>query len=191
MKQISPELLHVDFVPSNAKCYHEGTKLYMCQDSEAVIKMRMKGRSPNLRHVSRTHRVAVDWLFDRIILYPKNRIRYVDSKNQLADILTRGQFTRDEWNHLLCLFTIRLFSSRSCTEFNSQSLSEGLAKRQPQGDYDERVVAKSEASLKFCIEELYGAINDAIFDGIFKPGENRINRSRNDVCNANGETRFS
>ena len=26
-------------------------------------------------------------------------------KNQLADILTKGNFTRDEWNHLLCLFT--------------------------------------------------------------------------------------
>ena len=38
---------------------------------EAVIKMIPKGRSPTMRHVSRTHRVALDWLFDRISLGPK------------------------------------------------------------------------------------------------------------------------
>ena len=79
-----------------AKCSHEGTKLYIFEDNEAVIKIIIKGRSPNLRHVSKTHRVALDWLFDRINLDPKIRIRYVDSKNQLADILTKGHFTRDE-----------------------------------------------------------------------------------------------
>ena len=31
-------------------------------------KMIIKGRSPTMRHVSRTHRVALDWLFDRILL---------------------------------------------------------------------------------------------------------------------------
>ena len=34
---------------------------------EAVIKMLIKGRSPTMRHVSRNHRVALDWLFDRSI----------------------------------------------------------------------------------------------------------------------------
>ena len=41
------------------------------EDNEAVIKMIMKGRSLTMRHVSRTHRVALDWLFDRINLDPK------------------------------------------------------------------------------------------------------------------------
>ena len=31
-----------------------------------------KGRSPTMRHVSRNHRVALDWLFDRINLEPPN-----------------------------------------------------------------------------------------------------------------------
>ena len=48
--------------------------------------------------------VALDWLFDRINLDTKIQIKYIDTKNQLADILTKGNFTRDEWNHLLCLF---------------------------------------------------------------------------------------
>ena len=67
-----------------------------------------------MRHVSRTHRVALDWLFDRINLDPKIQIKYIDTKNQLADILTKGSFTRDEWNHLLTLFNISHFSSTAC-----------------------------------------------------------------------------
>ena len=46
--------------------------LYIVEDNEAVIKMIIKGRSPTMRHVSRIHRVALDWLFDRINLDPKN-----------------------------------------------------------------------------------------------------------------------
>ena len=45
---------------------------YVFEDNEAVIKMRIKGRSPTTRHVSRTHRVALDWLFNMINLDPKN-----------------------------------------------------------------------------------------------------------------------
>ena len=102
------ELSNVDFVSSNVNLTHKGAMLYIFEDNEGVIKMIIKGRSPTLRHVSRTHRVALDWLVDRISLDPKTHIRYVDSKNQLADILTKGHFTHDEWNHLLCLFKYQL-----------------------------------------------------------------------------------
>ena len=44
--------------------------------------------------------------FDRINLDPKIQIRYIDTEHQLADILTKGNFTRDEWNNLLHLFSI-------------------------------------------------------------------------------------
>ena len=97
-----------------------------------MIKMIIKGRSPTMRHVSRTHRVALGWLFDRINLDPKIHIKYIDTKNQLADILTKGNFTHDEWNHLLCLFNISHFSFTMC--------SATMAKRSQQ---DSRVTAKS------------------------------------------------
>ena len=45
---------------------------YVFEDNEAVIKMIIKGRSPTMRHVSMTHRVALDWLLDRITLDSKN-----------------------------------------------------------------------------------------------------------------------
>ena len=96
-------------VPSNVQSASREALLYVFEDNEAVIKMIMKGRSPTMRHVSRTHRVALDWLFDRINLDSNIQIKYIDTKNQLADILTKGNFTRDEWNHLLCLFNISHF----------------------------------------------------------------------------------
>ena len=95
------------------------SQLYICEDNEAVIKMIIKGRSPTMRHVSRTHRVALHWLFDRINLEPKIRIKHVDPKHQLADMLTRKSFTRDEWNHLLRLFNIMSFSMFSCSHFSN------------------------------------------------------------------------
>ena len=61
------------FIPSNVKSSHQEALLYVFEDNEAVIKMIFKGRSPTMRHVSRTHRVALDWLFDRINLDPKSK----------------------------------------------------------------------------------------------------------------------
>ena len=90
----------IDVVPSSVQSARQEALLCVFEDNEAVIKMIIKGRSPTMRHVSRTHRVALDWLFDRINLDSKIQIKYNDTKNQLADIITKGNFTRDEWNHL-------------------------------------------------------------------------------------------
>ena len=84
----------IDSVLSNVQSARQGALLYVFEDNDAVIKMIIKGRSPTMRHVSRTHRVALDWLFDRINLDPKIQIKYIDTKSQLADILTKGNFTR-------------------------------------------------------------------------------------------------
>ena len=78
--------------------------MYIFVDIDKVIKMIIKGRGPTMGHVSRTQRVALDWLFDRINLDPKIQIKYVDTKNQLADMLTKGSFAREERNQLLFFF---------------------------------------------------------------------------------------
>ena len=77
------------------------------------------GRSPTKRHVSRTHRVALDWLFDRINLEPKIQIKYVDTRNQFADILTCESFSRDDWNLLLRMFNMMSFSIFSCSHLSN------------------------------------------------------------------------
>ena len=67
---------------------------------------------------------------------PKIQIKYIDTKNQLADILTKGNFTRDERNHFVCLFNISHFTSTNCSEV--------MSKRTQKDAGEERVTAKSE-----------------------------------------------
>ena len=88
-----------------------------------------------MRHVSRTHKVALDWLFDRNNLDSKIQIKSIDTKNKLADMLTKGNFTRAEWKYLLNLLNISHFSSTVCIVV--------MAKRFQQESGEERVKAKS------------------------------------------------
>ena len=125
---------NVDFISSNVHSSRQEAPLYVFEDSEAVIKMIIKGRSPTMRHVSRTHRVALDWLFDRVKLDPKIQIKYIDTKIQLADMLRKGNLTRDEWNHFLCLFNISHFSSINSLD--------AMSKRRQEDAGKERVTAK-------------------------------------------------
>ena len=125
----------IDSVPSNVQSARQEGLLYVFEEIEVVIRMIIKGRSPTRRHVSQTHRVALDWSFYRINLDPKIQIKYIDTKNQLADMLTKGNFTRDKWNHVLTLFIISHFSSTACTA--------AMEKRVQQESGEERVTAKS------------------------------------------------
>ena len=83
---------NIDSVHSNVQSARQEALLYVFEDNEAVIKMTMKGRSPTMRHVSRTHRVALDWLFDRINLDPKIQIKYIDTKNPTRRHLDQREF---------------------------------------------------------------------------------------------------
>ena len=96
------QLSHVDHVITNAHSSQGEAQLYIYE-------------SPTRRHTSRTHRVGLDWLLDRINLDPRIQIKHVDTKEQLADMLAKSNFTRDEWNHLLRLVNIRYFSIISCS----------------------------------------------------------------------------
>ena len=129
-------LNNIDCVPSNVQFSHQEALLYVFEDNEAVIKMIIKGRSPTMRHVSRTHRVALDWLFDRVNLDPKIQIKYIDTKNQLADMLTKGNSTLDEWNSSIVFC---LISAISVLQF----VLKRWQKRVQQDSGEERVTAKS------------------------------------------------
>ena len=127
-----------------AKPSRSDAMLCTLEDNDAVIQMIIKGlkpddgtRVPTMGHVSRAHRVALDGLFDRINLDPKIQIKYMDTKHQLADIPTKGNVSRDEWNNLLHLFNISNFSSASCCPHQTMS------KRAQEGTGEERVTAKS------------------------------------------------
>ena len=75
------------------------------------------------------------WLFDRI--------RYIGTKHQLADILNKDNFTRGEWNNFLRLFNISHFSSACCANSSLISCSKTMAKRVQKQKEEEIIVAKS------------------------------------------------
>ena len=124
---------NIDCVPSNVQSSRQEALLHVVEDNEAVTKMIMKGRSP-IKTCFQNPR-SCSWLFDRINLDPKIQIKYIDTQNQVADMQTKGNFTRDDWNHLLCLFDISHFSSTVC--------SDTVAKRSQQDSGEGRVTAKS------------------------------------------------
>ena len=98
----------------------------MFENQESVIKMIIKGRSPVLIHVSRTHKVALDWFFDRINLDPKIQIKYIDTRNQLADILTKGIFGSQTFVPRSVMCKKQTSVSHSSTESEIISLDAGL-----------------------------------------------------------------
>ena len=67
-------------------------KLEILEDNDAVIKSTINGRSPELRHVPRVHRVDLDWLWERIRIDPGISIKHVVTKLQIADMLTKANF---------------------------------------------------------------------------------------------------
>ena len=102
----------------------------------------------------------------RINLDPKIQIKYIDTKNELADMLTKGNFTRDEWDHLLCVFSIIHFSSTNCFEVMSRRTQEDAG--------EERVTAKSKPMMNFGLAMQREGSERACLDCIGKPGENQI-----------------
>ena len=143
-EHINLDLANIDHVSYNVKKSGSSAMLCVFEDNEAVIKMIIKGRSPTMRHVLRTHRVALDGLLGRIHVDPKSQIRYIDTKHHLADIFTKGNLTRDERNSLLHLFNISHFSSTCCAKNSSlMSCPKAMAKRVQKQKEEERIVAKS------------------------------------------------
>ena len=124
---------NIDHIPSNTTHSGSSAMLYVFEDNEAAM-----------RHVSRTHRVALDWLCDRTYFGPpKFKSVTLTPKHQVADMLTKGNFTLDEWNSLLHLFNGSHFSSTCCTENFSLIRCSTVAKRIQDRKEEKRVVSKS------------------------------------------------
>lgn len=100
---INQALMQVDYVPCNVPKSRGSANLIVFEDNEAVIKMCIKGRSVLLRHVIRTHRVNLDWIFERMRTDPGMRMKYIRTIFQVADILTKGGFSADQWKTLCTL----------------------------------------------------------------------------------------
>ena len=111
----------IDAVPSNVQSASQEVLLYVFEDNEAVIKKIIKGKKP-YNETCFQNPQSCAWFVIRPNQFglKKIQIKYIDTKNQLADILTKGNFKRHEWNHLLCSFNITHFISTTCSEAMSR-----------------------------------------------------------------------
>ena len=81
--------------------------LIIAEDNEATIQILLKMRSSKLRHIHRTHRVNIDWLYDLFSSTScRCRLKYVSTKHQLADIHTKAITKADIWTHLTRLSSL-------------------------------------------------------------------------------------
>ena len=107
--------------------------LYVFVDNEAVIKMIIKGRRNNETCFRPTELRLIGCSIESIWT-SKSKSNTSTPKANLADILIKGNFTRDEWNHLFaCLMQPFQFYSVLCCNGDKIQQESG----------EERVTAKS------------------------------------------------
>ena len=59
-------------------------QLFEFEDNEAVFKMTIQSRNTNMRHVSKTHRVHLDWLVESMNVDPAISIRYRNTEKEIV-----------------------------------------------------------------------------------------------------------
>ena len=82
-------LNNVDSVPSNVHFSHQEALLFVFEDNEAVIKMIIKGRSPTMRHVSRTTELPLIGYLIESIWTPKSKSSTLTPKTNSQTCSTR------------------------------------------------------------------------------------------------------
>ena len=129
------ELCNVDYVSSNVKSSQFGAMLYSIEDDEAVIKMIIKGRSPTMRHVSRTHRVSLDWSFDRMNL---------ELKNPKPNMLTPKTNSQTYWQIAIShVMGGKIFSICSISAFSAQQAAPKRCRKECTKEQEKRQLWRS------------------------------------------------
>ena len=125
-------------------------------------KMTIKDRSPTMRHVSRIQSFSWTAAWQK----PTH------TKHQIADILAKGHFTRDEWNNLLCLINISHWTSLPSQEFQLGQLhrkdgEEGAGTKRRKQDCGE-IQANGDEPDQFCCYKFFICEQS---DCVEKPGD--------------------
>ena len=126
-----------------------------------------------------SHRVALGWLFGRINLDPKIQIKYVDTNNQFADILTKGNFICDEWNHL---------STCSSQHFQLCQLPSNNVEKDTGKNRRRNNDGKVKTDVEPGFEDCSKLFNSAEFEYIERPRDTQSNQSKLESKSMCGET---
>ena len=114
----------VDHVPLNIPNSTHSTQFFMFEDTAAVIHVINRGRTPNRRHVTRRHKVDLDWLCESVDSDHSMLIEHMRTSDQLADMLTKGIFTTMQWHLFLIWWQIRRpYESNDVNSFSHKPFS--------------------------------------------------------------------
>ena len=95
---------------------HKDVKVEFYEDNQATIRMLETGKNPTLRHLGRTHKVDLAWMFEQFSREVFD-LRYCTSEEQAADIFTKHFVNPDKWKQVTRLighmFPSELFPSKS------------------------------------------------------------------------------
>ena len=83
------------------------------EDNEAVIKTVIKGRSFKTRHTNITQKIDLDCIYERFPTEPGLRIFYMNTKFQIAHILTKGSFISEQWQKLCSFANVVRWKTKS------------------------------------------------------------------------------
>ena len=129
----------VDYVDPLGFFVSNRARLLVLEDNDAVIHTVIKGRSQTLRHVNRTQRVCLDWLLERLQNASGISLRYVHTKQQVADVLTKAGFRGPQWDHLLKLAGLS-FPMTSLAERATRNQNSNHKTSQDDGGYDSKPI---------------------------------------------------
>ena len=114
----------VDHVPLNIPNSTHSTQFFTFEDTAAVIQVINRGRTPNRRHVTRRHKVDLDWLCESVDSDHSMLIEHMRTSDQLADMLTKGMFTTMQWHFFLIWWQIRRpYESNDINSFSHKPFS--------------------------------------------------------------------
>ena len=77
--------------------------LVFFEDNTAAIAVMKSGKNPQIRHMNRTHQVSHRWLHEIIDRDPAVTIRYCDTKEMKADLMTKAFYDGSKFQHAISL----------------------------------------------------------------------------------------
>ena len=83
----------------------KGQRVVFHEDNESMIKVCRTGKNPTMRHLLRSHGVAVAWLKEQFDCGNYD-LQYVPTDYQAADIYTKNFDNTDKWNNVRRLIGI-------------------------------------------------------------------------------------
>ena len=90
------------------KIIKEGSELQVnfYEDNQTALHVMKTGKNPNMRHLSRTHKVCTNWLHEVFDQDPTVKLIYSDSLEMCADIFTKEFYEKDKWIRATDLISI-------------------------------------------------------------------------------------